>query len=525
MRKLFTNKGGLLVTSRAETVKTDGYLRSFCLFTTAFVSIVTVPSLTAGSATWNLNPVNSDWNTAANWTPETVPDENTDTATFGVSNITNISVAFEFGLDSMVFNSGASPYTFAISEPYVGFIGFGGAGVINNSGVTQNFDCFGNVGFGGAASAGDAVVYTNRGGRPNSTWISFVGESNAGSATFINEGESTDFERGSLVFNDTSSADRSSIINEQGDLYGGDTTFYDSSTAANSTITAQPGAHVEFNDNTTAGSAILIADGGVIYFKNSATGQLARVELINGGVLDMIGPDSQVPMTIGSLEGDSTGEVHLGSRHLTVGGNGLSATFNGVVGGGGFLIKTGNEKLILAGANTYTGGTTVTGGTLLGQAASGSATGFGPVQVNAGTFGGTGTVKGPVTVGAGTGPRAFLAPGLNGPGNLSITRSLTFKSNSSYKCELALTPHPRADQVSANGVTIETGAQFVFRTKGNQTLPPGTSFTIINNTAATPISGVFANLADGSTIVAGSNTLQASYEGSDANDLTLTVLP
>ena len=39
-----------------------------------------------------------------------------------------------------------------------------------------------------------------------------------------------------------------------------------------------------------------------------------------------------------------------------------------------------------------------------------------------------------------------------------------------------------------------------------------------------PISGVFANLPDGSTLTAGSNTLQVSYTGGDGNDLTLTVV-
>src|SRR5213593_3549620 len=116
----------------------------------------------ADSATWKLNPTSNDWNTAANWSPETVPDENTDVATFEVSNITNISVAFEFGLDSMVFNPGASAYTFVISPNYVGSIGFGGGGVINNSGVTQNFDCAGNIGFGGSSTAGNDVIYTNK---------------------------------------------------------------------------------------------------------------------------------------------------------------------------------------------------------------------------------------------------------------------------------------------------------------------------------------------------------------------------
>jgi len=53
----------------------------------------------------------------------------------------------------------------------------------------------------------------------------------------------------------------------------------------------------------------------------------------------------------------------------------------------------------------------------------------------------------------------------------------------------------------------------------------GTVFTIIDNTAATAIAGVFSNLPNGSTITAGSNTLQVNYQGGDGNNLTLTVVP
>jgi hypothetical protein len=35
----------------------------------------------ASSASGSLNPINNDWNTAANWTPETVPNGPEDTAT------------------------------------------------------------------------------------------------------------------------------------------------------------------------------------------------------------------------------------------------------------------------------------------------------------------------------------------------------------------------------------------------------------------------------------------------------------
>ena len=58
---------------------------------------------------------------------------------------------------------------------------------------------------------------------------------------------------------------------------------------------------------------------------------------------------------------------------------------------------------------------------------------------------------------------------------------------------------------------------------GSGTLTTGTVFTMISNTAATPIDGTFSNLADGSTFTAGSDTFKANYEGGTGNDLTLTV--
>jgi hypothetical protein len=56
-------------------------------------------------------------------------------------------------------------------------------------------------------------------------------------------------------------------------------------------------------------------------------------------------------------------------------------------------------------------------------------------------------------------------------------------------------------------------------------LSVGTAFTLISNTAATPIAGTFANLPDGSIITIKGNKFRASYEGGDGNDLTLTVVP
>ena len=141
-----------------------------------------------------------------------------------------------------------------------------------------------------------------------------------------------------------------------------------------------------------------------------------------------------------------------------------------------------------------------------------------------------------MTVGTGSGAGAFLEPSIdaNRAATLTIQSLLAFKADGSYTCKLN-TKRARADQVVANGVTIETGAQFNFTPVANKRLTAGTVFTAISNTAATSITGTFTNLPDGSTFTVGRNSYQVSYSGSDGNDtllgqlgddsLTLTVVP
>jgi len=74
--------------------------------------------------------------------------------------------------------------------------------------------------------------------------------------------------------------------------------------------------------------------------------------------------------------------------------------------------------------------------------------------------------------------------------------------------------------VIANGIIITSGAHFSFTDLASGTLTPGTVFTLIDNTAASPIAGTFSNLPDGSVFTTNGNTYQANYEGSDGNDLT-----
>ena len=229
--------------------------------------------------------------------------------------------------------------------------------------------------------------------------------------------------------------------------------------------------------------------------------------------------------TIGSLEGD--GEVLLGANNLMIGANALSTTFSGVMAEappGGSMAKIGQRQLTLSGANTYTGGTTVSAGTLVVSNKSGSATGSGAVQVNAGTLGGSGIISGAVTVNSG----AFLAPahGTKTQSTLTIQSALTFNSGSTYTYTFkAKGKQAKTDKVIANGVTINSGANVTIQGTTKGSLKAGTAYTLISNTSANPISGTFSNLADGAIVNVNGNNLQASYEGGDGNDLTLTVVP
>src|SRR4026209_2113132 len=128
-----------------------------------------------------------------------------------------------------------------------------------------------------------------------------------------------------------------------------------------------------------------------------------------------------------------------------------------------------------------------------------SGTGSGPVAVNGGRLGGVGTIAGAVTVGSGSGREAVLSPGYQhsiNPGTLTIQSSLTFNADATYEFELN-SSSATADEVIANGVTINNVAQFSFKDVRSGISPIGTVFTVINNTAATPIAGTFSNLPDG----------------------------
>jgi autotransporter-associated beta strand protein len=108
---------------------------------------------------------------------------------------------------------------------------------------------------------------------------------------------------------------------------------------------------------------------------------------------------------------------------------GKTITISDTIGGGvdtqitGGFVKSGDGTLVLSGANSYTGGTTVNRRTLVvaNSGPTSSATGSGPVTVSSGTLAGTGRIAGAIKVSSG----AFLQIG-NGSslGNPTLTTGL-----------------------------------------------------------------------------------------------------
>src|SRR5204863_9577030 len=326
-------------------------------------------------------------------------------------------------------------------------------------------------------------------------YLGFADTSDAGNGTFTTAGaDTTDGSPGVAFFIGTSSAGNGTFTCSPGQEggAGGLVRFAQASSAANATLIANGGSNGD--------------GGGSIQFFDDSSGGQARAKVFGNGFLD-IRSHNAPGVSIGSIQG--SGLVFLGALNLTVGSNNRSTNFSGLIqdggrfgGSAGSLTKVGTGTIVLRNSNTFTGGTTIKQrGKLLVNNTSGSGTGTGAVQVNAGTLGGKGTIAGDVTVGDGSGRGAALSPGETAVrrGTLTIQSTLTFNSDASYDFGLN-SSNATADEVVALGVTIMSGAQFSFTGFGSNCLTPGTVFTVINNTAAAPIAGTFSNLPNGSML-------------------------
>ncbi len=243
-----------------------------------------------------------------------------------------------------------------------------------------------------------------------------------------------------------------------------------------------------------AGPTLVQAGGTMLVTtSNFGTGALT----VNGGTLQF-GQDSPADVSTGRT-------LAIGPGGLTINANGHSGTLAGPLGGNGGLMLQGNGATILAGSNTYTGGTTINNGTLqLGDGSSSN----GSVQGN--------ILNNSTLVFAN--PAAQIYGGvISGNGNLTLAGSgtLTFTGANTY----------------FGNTTISAGALVIANTSGSAlgsnssilTLNGGTlAGTISGGTISGPVQagGGAHNIAPGAGLAAGQYGILNLNGGLTTNNFT-----
>ena len=178
------------------------------------------------------------------------------------------------------------------------------------------------------------------------------------------------------------------------------------------------------------------------------------------------------------------------TRTLSVGNNDGSGNFSGQIINGVnntlSLVKNGIGTQTLSCANTYSGSTTINGGTLLVSNTTGSGTGTSTVTVNnGGTLGGTGIISAAVTNNAG----GTLSPGTNGVGTLTVNGNLKLAAGSTNT--FAVNGSNPINNSVFLGATVTYGG--VLNIVPNGTFTAGQTFALFSGAGATNTSN-FASL-------------------------------
>ena len=227
----------------------------------------------------------------------------------------------------------------------------------------------------------------------------------------------------------------------------------------------------------------------------------AKVQLLSSAGIQM-GNNNTVGTTFMSgnvirfmslVGGDGTGQIKSdnGANTLAVGTNNGSGVFDGtILDGAGTgpkvsLIKEGSGTQVLKGVNTYTGPTTISGGTLEVDGSLGSTA----VAV-IGTLDGTGTIAGPTTIQ----PGGTLAAGTGlNLGTLTFTGTLALNAGGTTSLRITKTGGTLGnDQISGTGPLAYNGTLMVANvTSDSHALAAGDSFPLFPAWSA--YSGAFSS--------------------------------
>ncbi len=373
------------------------------------VCLVMSSTLSAATVTWDGGAGTGTWADGVNWDTNTVPVAGDDLVFAGSTQLstTNNIATVDISFNSITFAAAAGAFTLAGSRITL-------AGNITNSSsntqainipmildvATCTITATSNISVGGVVSeTGGARALTKAGAgtlylATNNTY-SGTTTVNAGTlqnATLNNttygtggitlNGGTLLVDRIALANNITNSNASSVIImdNGWGSSISGTITnnallsvqaWYATQTFSGNisgtggiTLTQLAGGTLTLSGTNSYSGATTISSGTLKAGSTSAFGTNSAVTLANvaTAILDITGFNN----SIGSLAGGGAtgGNVTLGTTTLTLGGDGTSTSYDGVISGTGAVTKTGTGTQTLTRANTYTGATTISGGTL-----------------------------------------------------------------------------------------------------------------------------------------------------------------
>jgi fibronectin-binding autotransporter adhesin len=231
--------------------------------------------------------------------------------------------------------------------------------------------------------------------------------------------------------------------------------------------------------------------------------------------------------------GTYAGATTVAGGKLVVGRPGTGALTGGVVDGvtsGAARVvsvrKDGAGTWTLAGANAYTGTTTVTAGTLL--VAAGGTLGTGVATVSGtGTLGGTGSIAGPLQVTGGTVAPGGSPSGAASPGVLTLAAGLSFAGGTLSVDVKGTTAGTGYDQLLVTGGDVSLGAGVAaLKVAAGYVPAAGDRIWIVNNAGTGATTGFFADaaagpLAEGAVLALSGRAFEVHYAANlDAAELT-----
>jgi fibronectin-binding autotransporter adhesin len=301
------------------------------------------------------------------------------------------------------------------------------------------------------------------------------------------------------------------------------------------TLTKAAAGTVSLTGTNTYTGATTVSTGTLALGNGGTTGSLAdasaieiaapSVNLAATGTLSLGTGFSNGTATIGNLSGSGTVDTAFGgsndTRTLSV-NQSSDTTFSGTLADASSrllaLTKTGSAKLTLdaSGSYTFTGGTTVSAGTLLvnGSTASGGLT----TVASGATLGGSGSIGGPTSILGG----GILSPGTS-PGTLTITDTLSLAGTSILDFEIdAADPSSSVFNDLITGVTDLTlgGTLNLTGTGDFSTVTRGTSWRLIDYSGGLTDNTLAIGTAP--TLAAG---LSFSVDTATAGQVNLVVVP